>query len=130
MGAAVELAEDALAVEPGGQVATRVRVRNTGEVVDRFTFDRPFDLARVGFYNGAQTKPQDFLSEPRLRTIHLVYDTGETVNLTLKDQDGFQSYEVDAKRVKVITMLITAVYPSPLGGTDASLGEVEFFTKT
>ena len=39
MGAAVELAEDALAVEPGGQTSTRVRVRNTSDVVDRFTFE-------------------------------------------------------------------------------------------
>ena len=39
MGAAVALAQDSLAVEPGSQVATRVRIRNTGEVVDQFSFE-------------------------------------------------------------------------------------------
>lgn len=39
MGAAAVLAQESLAVEPGGQVVTRLRVRNTGEVVDQFTFE-------------------------------------------------------------------------------------------
>ena len=39
MGASVTLVNAAVAVEPGGQVAVDVRVRNTGSVVDEFTLE-------------------------------------------------------------------------------------------
>jgi hypothetical protein len=94
-----------------------------------FRFDRPVDLGRMGFFNGAQAKPQDFLTQPRLREVLIVFDTGRTASLTLKDRDAFQSHEVDAKGVTTVELRIVSVYPSPQGGTDASLGEVEFFTK-
>lgn len=95
-----------------------------------FMFDRPVDVGRIGFYNGAQTKPQDFLAQPRLRMVRLMFDNGEAVMLTLKDQAKFQSHTVEIDGVRAVTMLITSVYPSALGGTAASLGEVEFFIKT
>lgn len=94
-----------------------------------FTFDEPVDLGRIGFYNGAQTKPQDFLAQPRVRDVRLVFNTGEWEALTLDDRDAFQHRPLEARQVTTVTMLITSVYPSPLGGTAASLGEVEFFTK-
>ena len=94
-----------------------------------FTFDRPVDIGRIGFYNGAQTKPQDFLAQPRPRAIRVVSDTGETVVLTLKDEAAFQDHRLDLRSVETVTMLVTSVYPSPQGGTAASLGEVEFFTR-
>lgn len=95
-----------------------------------FRFDRPADLGRLGFFNGAQTKPQDFLTQPRLRDVVLTFDTGETRTITLKDRDAFQNHAVDVKGVTTVRLRIVSVYPSPQGGTDASLGEVEFFTKS
>ena len=95
-----------------------------------FTFDRPVDLGRIGFYNGAQTKPQDFLAQPRLRDVLITFDDDDQrTSLTLKDDDAFQSYEIEAKQVTTLIVLIESVYLSPQGGTAASIGEVEFFTK-
>ena len=95
-----------------------------------FRFDRPVDLGRIGFYNGAQAKPQDFLTQPRLRELHLFFDSGSAAALTLKDRDAFQNHAIDAKGVTRVSLRIVSVYPSPQGGTEASLGEVEFFTRT
>lgn len=92
-----------------------------------FRFDRPVDLARIGFFNGAQAKPQDFLSQPRLREAHLSFDTAPAVSLVLKDRDAFQNHGIEAKAVTTVRLSIVSVYLSPQGGTDASLGEVEFF---
>ena len=39
MGATASLSTNTLSVEPGGQVTCEVRVRNTGQIVDAFTFD-------------------------------------------------------------------------------------------
>lgn len=39
MGAAAVLSEESLTVEPGGMAVSEIRVRNTGEIVDQFTFD-------------------------------------------------------------------------------------------
>ena len=93
-------------------------------------FDRPVNLGRVGFFNGAQTKPQDFLTQPRLREVHLFFDTGEAARIVLKDRDAFQNHGIEAEGVTTVRLRIVSVYPSPQGGTEASLGEVEFFTKT
>lgn len=39
MGAVASLSETSLAVDPGGEVVCDIRVRNTGDVVDEFTFE-------------------------------------------------------------------------------------------
>lgn len=45
MGAVAELAEESLIVQPGGDVTTRVRIRNTGEAVDQFFLEALGDAA-------------------------------------------------------------------------------------
>ena len=93
-----------------------------------FQFDRPVDLGRIGFINGAQAKPQDFLAQPRVRDVRVVLNTGKAASITLKDRDAFQTHALDERGVSSVQIQIVSVYLSPHGGTDASLGEVEFFT--
>lgn len=46
MGTTVSLLDSDLAVEPGSSVSTTLRIRNTGDVVDQFTFQPLGDAAR------------------------------------------------------------------------------------
>ena len=45
MGTSVSLQQTALAVQPGESVSTELRVRNTGDVVDQFSFQPLGDAA-------------------------------------------------------------------------------------
>jgi hypothetical protein len=94
------------------------------------TFAEPQDLAQIGFDSGA---PGDaFLTQPRPRTVHLVFSNGTAKDLTLKDQDASkaQFYSVDAKQVKFVEIHITSVH-APAGASPSSvaISEVEFRVK-
>jgi hypothetical protein len=93
-----------------------------------FTFDGPVDLDRVGFLNGASAEPEDFVTQPRLREVQLLFDDGTTASITLKDDADFQQHGIGAKGVTTVQLQIVSVYPS-LDGSAASLAEVEFFRK-
>ncbi len=74
MGASVTLVNAAVAVEPGGQVAVDVRVRNTGSVVDEFTLEVLGDSAGwaavdppvVSLFPGAEGTARIVFQPPRL----------------------------------------------------------------
>lgn len=93
-----------------------------------FTFAEPVDIDRVGFLNGASAQPQDFVTQPRLREVQLVFDDGTTKMITLDDDPKFQHYGIKARGITKVQLQIVSVYPS-LEGQAASLAEVEFRTK-
>lgn len=93
-----------------------------------FTFDQPVDLDRIGFLNGASEDPKDFVTQPRVREVQLLFDDGTTKALTIKDEAEFQEFGIEARDVTTVQLQIVSVYPS-LDGSAASLAEVEFFRK-
>jgi hypothetical protein len=102
--------------------------RGEGETL-YITFEKAVDIGQIGFTSGAQTKPQDFLSQPRPHDLVLTFDGADPRKVQLKDEAAFQSFEIDAQDVRVVAIRISSVYVSPLGGTATSIGEVEFFVK-
>ncbi len=102
--------------------------RGDGEIL-YITFETGVDIGRIGITPGAQTKPQDFLSQPRPRDIVITFDGTDPQRVQLKDKPAFQSFDVDAEDVRVVAIRISSVYLSPLGGTASAIGEVEFFVK-
>jgi hypothetical protein len=102
--------------------------RGDGEIL-YITFEKAVDIGRIGFTSGAQTKPQDFLSQPRPRDMVLTFDGADPKTVQLKDEPAFQDFEIDVQDVRVVAVRISSVYVSPLGGTATSIGEVEFFVK-
>lgn len=94
------------------------------------TFGGPVDVDRVGITPGASVVPAEFLAQPRPREVRLTFTDGTIANLTLKDQPGFQAFAVKARRVVSVVLEIRSVYPSAAGGQDASVAEIELFTKS
>jgi hypothetical protein len=87
-------------------------------------------LGRIGFTLGASTKPEDFVTEPRPRTVRLHFPDQSTKDLQLKDIAEFQDYPVDAKDVGRLEIEIREVFPSTQGKSDCWISEVEFFERT
>jgi hypothetical protein len=94
-----------------------------------FTFGAPVDIDRVGITPGASTVPADFLAQPRPREVRLTFPDGSFADLTLKDEPGFQTQSVKARRVDTVVLEVRSVYPSATDGHDGSVAEVEFFAK-
>jgi len=94
-----------------------------------FTFSTPVDLAKVGITSGTSSDPAAFLTQPRPGSIRLVFSDGTTRDLLVKDEAGFQSFSVKARKVTEVKLQILLVYPSAAGGQDTSIAEVEFFTR-
>ncbi|MDQ1565170.1 MAG: hypothetical protein QOF96_50, partial [Actinomycetota bacterium] len=92
-----------------------------------FAFHEPVSIARVIITSGASDGA--FLSQPRPRILHVVYDSGGTDEIVLQDVPTPQSVKVQAKHVTKIEFAITLVHQSATGG-DCAISEVEFFTKT
>lgn len=93
-----------------------------------FTFSEPVDLDRIGFLNGASEDPKDFVTQPRVREVLVLFDDGTTKSLTLKDEADFQEFGISARQVTTVQLQIVSVHSS-LEGSAASLAEVEFFRK-
>ena len=100
----------------------------------KLSFHDPVDLAEIGFDSGAAgtAAADDFLIQPRPRSVHLVFSNGTTKDLTLKDEDpkvakNAQFYPIDAKQVSFVEIHIMSVY-APAGASPSSvaLAEVEF----
>jgi hypothetical protein len=76
MGATATLRESSLAVEPGGQAQTEIRVRNDGAVVDQFTIDVVGDAAgwatvepaSLSLFPGAEETAKVTFRPPRAST--------------------------------------------------------------
>lgn len=93
------------------------------------TFGGPVDLDRVGITPGASVVPAEFLAQPRPREVRLAFPDGTVADVTLKDEPGFQAFGVKARGVSTVVLEIRSVYPSATGGQDASVAEIELFTR-
>ena len=101
-------------------------------------FGGPVDIAAIGFRSGASgTAPADaFTSQPRPRTVHLVFSNGYTSDLSLTDQDATQPTQFTkladgkANQVTFVEVHVQSVY-APAGASVSSVAitEVEFQTK-
>ncbi|MGH8993214.1 MAG: NADase-type glycan-binding domain-containing protein, partial [Acidimicrobiia bacterium] len=94
-----------------------------------FEFDEPLDLARIIVTVGASTNEDAFLTQPRPRVLHVVFDSGGTDDIVLADVPTPQQFKLKAKKVTSIEFGITLVHRSQTGA-DASITEIEFFTVT
>jgi hypothetical protein len=76
MGATATLRDASLSVDPGGQAATEIRVRNDGAVVDQFTLDVVGDASgwasveppTLSLFPGAEQAARVVFSPPRVST--------------------------------------------------------------
>jgi hypothetical protein len=95
----------------------------------KIVFDRPTDLVKVGFDNGAAGK--EFPFQPRLRVVEVTYlHDGKEVarkELTLGDKPEFQTFNLLGRKVDTATVRIVSVYAGQRG-TAASLAEIAFVT--
>lgn len=92
-------------------------------------FDPAVDIGKVGVLSGASGKPEDFLAQPRPKTLHLIFSDGTTTDLSLKDTAKFQSFNVKTKQITKLEVQIASVYSSVQGGQDAAISELEFYQK-
>lgn len=93
-------------------------------------FDPPVDIGKIGILSGASGKPEEFLAQPRPKTLHLIFSDGTTTDLFLKDTAKFQSFDVKTKQVNRVEVQIAAVYSSVQGGQDGAIAELEFYQKS
>jgi ribosomal protein L40E len=89
-----------------------------------FTFEGPVDLRQAIFYNGAAL---DFQKAHRVRQLHLVFSTGRTADVMLRDIPGQQTVDLPgspgADRVE---MHVVSLYHAP-PGPNLAIAEIEFF---
>jgi ribosomal protein L40E len=95
-------------------------------------FDRPYDLARIGITAGAGTTAATYLNQPRPALIRVLFPSGASQDLELRDQPGvFQSFNLEARQVTSLTIQIVSVYPTVDNRHhDCSITEVELFART
>ena len=89
-------------------------------------FDEPFDLSRISLWNGAV---DGFKNHARAAELHLVFDTGQTFDVTVKDLPDQQEYAVsNGSGVREVEVHIVATYSS-LSSADIAMTEIEFLFK-
>lgn len=91
------------------------------------TFAEPVDIAVVGVTPGA-ADAEEFVAQPRPRTLHLVFDTGVSVDLDVADQREFQTFDVDATGITSVQVQVLEAWPGQ-AGSDLSITTLEFRTK-
>jgi hypothetical protein len=96
-------------------------------------FDRVVDVARVGFYVGDQSKPQNFVNSPvphrlRLRFFDRDQHVVRSKTVFLAQKPDFQRVSVEAEDVTRVGITIVTVFHSPKGHA-AAIAEIEFFEK-
>lgn len=98
-----------------------------GEATLVFTFDRAVNIDKAIIQNGDNDK---FDQTFRVERLHLVYSTGKTEDLQLKDQPDPQELTVqNGHNVTSIELHVTATYQS-LHGTDLAISEIELFQRS
>ncbi len=98
-----------------------------GEATLVFTFDRPVNIDKAIIQNGDNDK---FDQTFRAERLHLVYSTGKTEDLQLKDQPDPQELTLqNGHNVTSIELHVTATYQS-LHGTDVAISEIELFQRS
>ena len=103
-----------------------------GQVL-KVSFAEPINLSQMGFTIGPLAKPEDFLTQPRPATVHIVLTdaSGKVVgskDLSLDDKDKFQAKAISGKNVSTAQIAVSAVHKSAVGH-QVSLAEVEFYKK-
>jgi hypothetical protein len=97
-----------------------------------FTFEGKVELAKVILTVGATETPEIYLNNPRPKQLHIVFDTGKSADITLKDEfQKAQSFSLKgAKGVSKVDIVIASVYQGKAGGgSDSGIAEVEFKKK-
>ncbi|WNV87974.1 zinc ribbon domain-containing protein [Umezawaea sp. Da 62-37] len=90
------------------------------------TFDRPVDFVRAIVHNGQEN---DFATEDRARLVHIVYSTGKTEDVTLKDAPDAQEVELkEGKGATSVELHVQQLYPA-VRGTKVVISEIELFVK-
>jgi hypothetical protein len=98
-----------------------------GEATLVLTFDRPVNIDKAVIQNGDNDK---FDQTFRVERLHLVYSTGKTEDLQLKDQPDPQELTVqNGHNVTSVELHVTATYQS-LHGTDLAISEIELFQRS
>lgn len=101
-------------VAPGSDAEPTIVVR----------FDEPFNLERIKLWNGAAV---GFKEHRRVKDIHMVFDTGQSYDLTVKDLPEGVEYEVkNGKGIRSLELHVTGFYNS-LSGDKLGVSEIEFF---
>jgi hypothetical protein len=92
----------------------------------------PSDIAKIGFLNGDQDLPQDFVTEPRPQQLSIVFNGPKAMSktITLSDTPNFQSFSISTKSTTSITISILSVYPATGTGKNVSIAEIELFTQS
>jgi hypothetical protein len=94
-----------------------------------FLFDVPVELDTIVVAPGASGSPEAFTSQPRPRELHIAFDDGTGIDVTLQDEPRPQSIALErTKRVRRVEVTISSVYKSATG-SDTSITEVEFRKK-
>ncbi|MFI6099621.1 NADase-type glycan-binding domain-containing protein [Lentzea sp. NPDC051213] len=89
-------------------------------------FDRTTDLRRLIIHSG---DPKKFLGSARPQRLTLVFDTGETDDITLTDTREKQEHGIkNGNGVKQVQILVAGVYPST-ESTDTVISEIELFER-
>lgn len=93
-----------------------------------FNFDRAVNLDQTLITSG---DPKDFVGFPRPEKIRIVYNTGVSQEITLKDEQKPQRYTLKgAKGITQMEIHVVSVYkPAAPKGDTLRLTEVELFTK-
>ncbi len=95
-----------------------------------FTFEAPSDLTKVLITAGSTDTPENYLTQPRPKELHLVFDTGGSADITLEDEfrksQGFTLK--GATGVTKVDVVISSVYKGRTG-LDTGLAEIEFKKK-
>jgi hypothetical protein len=99
---------------------------SAGEAVLVLAFDQPVNLDKARIQNGARDQ---FSAFSRAKDLHLVFDTGKTADVTLKDQPDQQNVTIhNGHGVKAVEIHIASTH-SAIGNPDVALTEIELFSE-
>jgi hypothetical protein len=90
------------------------------------TFDEPFDLAKIKLWNGSAV---GFKDNERIQTLHFVFDTGQSFDLTVDDLPDEKLYDIkNGNDVREVEIHVTETYSS-LASDTLGVSEIEFLFK-
>jgi hypothetical protein len=97
-----------------------------GQAVLTLTFAEPVDLDRALIQNGARDQ---FSTFSRAHELHLVFDTGQTDDIALKDQPDPQKVTIhNGHGITSVEIHIQSTYAA-IGNPDMAITEIELFTE-
>ena len=85
------------------------------------------DFEKLVAFNGDQSDPA---ATSRPKTLHIVFSTGNSTDVTLDDRPGKQTKDLSGgSGADSATVQIVDVYPSPQNPNVTGLAEIEFHEK-